>query len=235
MKRIAFITDLHLDELFPLENKVNPYKNFETILVDITHREIDSVIFGGDIGEVTAHQYFFENLKKFSLDLILGNHDTLGSVKKYFAKGNDTKSLYYQFEDEKYQYFFLDTSVETLSTRQLIWLKNNLKNNKKLLLFIHHPILEIETYADKVYSLKNREELKSILLDFENDVTIFCGHYHVNDEREHENIKQYTTQSMSFQLIKNESKIEIDNVNFGYRIIEISEDVIKTELINFKS
>ncbi len=101
-------------------------------------------------------------------------------------------------------------------------------------MFLHHPILRIETPVDKAYPLKNREELKSILLNFKNNVTVFCGHYHMNDEQNFKNIKQYTTQSMSFQLIKNATEIEVDNLNFGYRIIEISNDGIETELIKFK-
>lgn len=57
----------------------------------------------------------------------------------------------------------------------------------------------------------------------------------MNDEFELENIKQITTQSLSFQLVKNADKIQIDNSNFGYRIIEIHEDKIETHLINFKN
>jgi 3',5'-cyclic AMP phosphodiesterase CpdA len=234
MKRIAFITDIHLDEQFPIDNNVNPKKNLEKVLADIDNRKIDNVIFGGDIGEATAHKYFFEKLQNFSLNLILGNHDKFDNVKKYFIKDIDKEELYYKFEDENYQYIFLDTSVDELSKTQLNWLKNEIKGNKELILFIHHPILEIETHVDKVYPLKNRDELKSILLNFKNTVTIFCGHYHMNDDIEFKNVKQYITQSMSFQLVKNASKIEVDNTNFGYRIIEISNDTIVTELINFK-
>lgn len=232
MKRIAFITDIHLDEQFPFDNNVNPKKNFEKVLTDINSRKIDNVIFGGDIGEATAHKYFFKKLQNFSVNLILGNHDKFDSVKKYFIKDKEKEELYYKSEEENFQYIFLDTSVNELSTTQLNWLKNELKGNKELILFIHHPILEIETHIDKIYPLKNREELKSVLLNFKNNVTIFCGHYHMNDEQELKNIKQYTTQSMSFQLLKNATEIEIDILNFGYRIIEIYNDRIETEIIN---
>lgn len=234
MKRIAFITDIHLDEKFPLENGVTPTQNFETVLADIEQRKISTVIFGGDIGEPTAHKYFFEKLENLSINIILGNHDKFECVNEYFSKDIKREELYYKSEDEKYHYLFLDTSTDELSKTQLAWLQTELIENKDFILFIHHPVLEIDTPVDKVYPLKNRAQLKSVLLNSKKNITIFCGHYHMNDEREFENIKQYTTQSMSFQLVKNATEIEVDNTNFGYRIISLSKDKIETEIITFK-
>ena len=234
MKTIAFITDIHLDEQFPIDNKVNPVKNFEIVLEDIKNRKINEVIFGGDIGEATAHNYFFEKLQDFSTNLILGNHDKFENVKEYFIRDLNKEELYYKTEDENYQYVFLDTSANELSKIQLNWLQNVLTEKKELILFIHHPILEIKTPVDKMYPLKNREELKTVLLNFKNNVTLFCGHYHMNDESEFKNIKQYTTQAMSYQAEKKSNEIQIDISNFGYRIIEISKEKIKTEIISFK-
>ena len=232
LRTIAFITDIHLGEHFPIENNVNPIRNFEKVLSDIEKRQINEIIFGGDIGEPTAHEYFFEKLKNFTVNVILGNHDDYENVKTYYKK--DKKELFYKQEDEHYQYIFLDTSSEELSISQIDWLKNELNPTKELVLFIHHPVLEINTRVDKLYPLKNRSELKEILLSFKNKVSIFCGHYHMNDEQTFKNIKQYTTQSMSYQLVKNVAEIQIDNKNFGYRIIKIQKDKIETELINFQ-
>ncbi|MFM9947482.1 MAG: metallophosphoesterase family protein [Saprospiraceae bacterium] len=234
MERFAFITDIHLGEQFPIDNGVNPTKNFETVLADLKTRKIDEIIFGGDIGDSTAHGYFFEKLQNHSLNLILGNHDQFEKVKEHYSKDRAKKELYYKLEDENYQYLFLDSSIDELSKTQLDWLQDELIESKRLILFVHHPVLEIETPVDTAYPLKNRGELKSILLTFKNDVTVFCGHYHMNDEQAYKNIKQYTTQSMSFQIVKNSKEIEIDNTNFGYRILNIGHDKIATEIINFK-
>lgn len=233
MKRIAFITDIHLHEQFPIDQKVNPVKNFETILADMERRKIDEVIFGGDIGEVTAHAYFFEKLQRFSVNFILGNHDQFEYVREYVKKVTSHKEHYYKIEDENRQFIFLDSSMDELSKTQIQWLQNELKENKELVLFVHHPVLKIDTPVDKIYPLKNREDLAAVLLSFENSVTVFCGHYHMNDEQVFENIKQYTTQSMSFQLDKSANDIVIDNSRFGYRIIEIENNKIKTEVITF--
>ncbi len=235
MKRIAFLTDVHLDEQFPIDNNVHSRKNLQTVLGDISKQGITDIIFGGDIGEASAHNYFFNALKQFSLKLILGNHDKFDEVKKHFIVDENKNELYYKVEEENYLYLFLDTSSDELSNNQLRWLQSKLDSNKKIILFIHHPILSIDTPVDKMYPLKNREQLKSILLEYKKNVTVFCGHYHMDDEQELENIKQITTQALSFQLVKNATEIKVDNSNFGYRIIEIYDDKIDTRLINFKS
>ncbi len=235
MKRIAFLTDVHLGEQFPIDNNVNVKQNFERVLTDLSSKNISEIIFGGDIGEHTSLEYFFESLKNYSINLILGNHDKFKEVKKFFFKDDKKDELFYSFEDEFYKYIFLDTSIDEISDIQIEWLKSKLKTIKKLILFIHHPVLEIETPVDKLYPLKNRDLLKSVLVENGQDITIFCGHYHMNDEQTYKNIKQFTTQSLSFQLEKKAVELKIDNSKFGYRIIEISKDKIETELITFET
>jgi 3',5'-cyclic AMP phosphodiesterase CpdA len=235
MKRIAFLTDIHLDEQYPIDQNINPRKNLTTVLADLSRQKITEVIFGGDIGVATAHPYFFNALKQFSVNILLGNHDKFEDVKKHFNKSTDKNALYYKIEDAGYTYLFLDSATDEISNRQLQWLQMELKTEKQIILFIHHPILSIATKADELYPLKNRNVLQSVLLNYKKKITIFCGHYHMNDEQEHYNIKQITTLSLSFQLVKNEQEIKVDNTNFGYRIIEIHEDKIETQLYSFEN
>ncbi len=70
MRKIAFITDIHLDEQFPIDNNVIPTKNFETVITDIEKRKINEVIFDGDIGELSAHKCFFDKLQNISLTVL---------------------------------------------------------------------------------------------------------------------------------------------------------------------
>jgi 3',5'-cyclic-AMP phosphodiesterase len=235
MKRIAFITDVHLDEQFPVDNDVNPKQNLEMALNDIHNKNITEIIFGGDIGGTTSHSYFFESLKKFSLKLILGNHDKWENVRLHYAQNITHNELYYTHEDIHYQYVYLDTSSDTIGSQQLLWLKNILNHKTDLIIFVHHPILAIETPVDTIYPLGNREILQEVLVNYNKRVTVFCGHYHMNNEKQYKNIKQYTTQSLSFQLLQNEQEIKVDNSNFGYRIISIEKDLIQTKLVGFKS
>jgi 3',5'-cyclic AMP phosphodiesterase CpdA len=116
----------------------------------------------------------------------------------------------------------------------LKWLNQELDSDKRIILFIHHPIIAINAPIDKVYPLKNREVLRRILEDSNKNITIFCGHYHMNDEQNYKNIYQFATQALSFQVVKNAEEIIIDNSTFGYRIIDISESKIDTQIVTFK-
>jgi len=234
MKQIAFISDIHLNEQFPIDHHVDSNRNWETILEDIKAKAISDIVFGGDIGDHTSHQWFFETLKPFNLKLVLGNHDEYQQVTNYYKKGINIDELYYQFEDSHYKCIFLDSSSDIVSNEQLQWLKREVLTDKKILLFIHHPILEVNTPVDRLYPLKNREDVKFIIKNIPNEVTIFCGHYHMNDELIEDNIRQIITQAASFQITKFADDLVIDNSMFGYRIIDIGIKNITTRIVNFK-
>jgi 3',5'-cyclic-AMP phosphodiesterase len=233
MRKIAFLTDVHLDETFPADNKVDAKKNFETVLADIEARGIQEIIFGGDIGNATAHPYFFAALKSFSVKLILGNHDHFEEIIKHKTAPNLKDEFYYTQEDDNYTYIFLDSSLEVISTVQLDWLSTALHTSKNIILFIHHPIIAVDTPVDKTYPLKNRAAVQAALVTSEKAITIFCGHYHLQDESIYKNIKQIITPSLSFQIVKNAEAIKIENSHFAYRIITIEENGIDTELVSF--
>lgn len=235
MKRLAFLTDIHLDEQFPRDNGVNPIENLNRVLEDLRARKITEIVFGGDIGEASSHSAFFSKLNEFSFSLILGNHDKYADVKAHFTQGADDNELYYSQNENAHHYLFLDTSADDISQNQLDWVHAERDPSKELIVFIHHPILAIDTPVDTLYPLRNREKLVEILLQHGKSVTVFCGHYHMNDERQHANIRQITTQALSFQLQKNEPEIAVDSAHFGYRIIEIQENTIETEAITFES
>jgi len=76
----------------------------------------------------------------------------------------------------------LDTSSNANTAGQLIWLKEQLQTVKKNIIFSHHPILEISTPIDYLgVALNRRDEIKYALFQIDNKVTIFCGHYHMED------------------------------------------------------
>ncbi len=232
MDKIAFVTDIHFDEQFPIDYGVDAKENWRRIIADLKLRNINKIIFGGDIGAATGHSYFFKTLEHFDFHLILGNHDDFDKIKTFFnpEKGND--ELYYFIEDNYSRLIFLDTSSEKLSESQMNWLKKILKTEKNVILFIHHPILNLPTAIDKLYHLKNREEIKKILENTEIPITIFSGHYHMNDERVEKNIRQIITQSSSYQIEKEADEIIITTSNFGYRILTIKQNFIETEIVN---
>lgn len=235
MKQIAFLTDVHLGEQTPIDAGADPISNFERVLADVSHRKISEIVYGGDIGAVSSHPYFFDALKPFSLNLILGNHDNFEEVKKRYVKDEKRSILYYTLEDKNHNYIFLDSSTGEISKQQLEWLQKELDTRKKPILFVHHPILKVDTPVDKLYPLKNRREVRKVLEESQKEITVFCGHYHMNDEWEYKNIKQIITHSLSFQIVKEANELIKSSSAFGYRIIEISGKSIETELVTFNT
>ena len=236
MERIAFITDLHLDEQSVIDKGVDARKNWKHILNDLTSRNIDQVILGGDLGEPESHTWLRDSLKDYKFNILLGNHDQFEEVSKHFDIHSFSHTeLYYSHEDDHIKYLFLDSSSASISNDQFLWFENELATDKNVVVFIHHPVLEIETPIDPIYPLNGREKINQALQQCKKNVLVFCGHYHMDDERKEGRITQYVTPAASFQITKNAPAIETDNSFFGYRIISIDKDNVNSEVILYKS
>jgi Icc protein len=235
MKRIAYITDIHMEEQFPKDFGVDARRNLKLILEDVRKRNISEIIIGGDMGETTAKE-FFELLEDYTLHVTLGNHDAFTDVTKYFTKylQEGRSELYYSFEEGSFKYIFLDSSSEQLSGTQLQWLENELQTDRSLLLFLHHPVLPVNTGIDKLYPLRNRDSLQSLLRNFPRSITVFCGHYHIDDEATSGHIRQFITPAASVQVRKDSDTLQLYNGPFGYRILNIDGESINTELVLYK-
>lgn len=234
MKQIAFVTDTHLQDPIATQYGVDAESNWQRILADLKARNITDLIFGGDIGEADSLPHFFGTLQPFNLNLVLGNHDSYKNIKPYFNPGIQGEELYYHVDNTDTRFIFMDSSAETISDSQLEWLSAQLSTDKVPVLCIHHPVLDTGTAMDKFYPLKNRDAVSAILQQSNKPVYIFCGHYHVNDERTENNITQYVTRAASFQVEKHADEVIITNNGFGYRIIELDGETVKTWFVNFE-
>lgn len=237
MKKFAIITDTHFEEKFPIENGADAKENWEIILNDVLKRKINHIVFTGDIGTEESNKWFFESLKKYdiSYNVILGNHDTFSSAVKYYNPGlpEDRNELYYSIEENNHKYIFLDSSTNIISQPQLEWLRENIITDKNIIILIHHPVLETGTTVQREYPLSESEKLKNILKQNGKKINIFCGHLHLNDERIEGNINQFVTPSACYQAKRNSATSEKDNINFGYRIVEINNGNVSSEVIMF--
>lgn len=233
MKKVAFISDIHLDEEFPLQNNVDPRKNWLLLLNDIRSKQINEIIFGGDIGEADSHKWFFDTLKDFKIKVILGNHDSFNAVIKHLPINlpYTSNELYYSEEDDFFKYIYLDSSSDRISDAQLDWFKKELFTSKKIVIFIHHPLLTIDTAVDKLYPLQNRAQVIHLLENCINEVTVFCAHYHMADNREYKNIRQFVVPAASFQVIKEAQDISIDTKNFGYSVLLFNKENVHSEIM----
>lgn len=232
MKTIAYITDTHLEESAPGKHGADAEKNWHSILADLAARKVDGVIFGGDIGAYSAYPGFFKLLEGYPLWVTPGNHDTSAQVRHFFSDLPYSESgFYHTFEDGNFKWFFLDSSTDKISPEQLQWFEDQLQTDKELLVFIHHPVLPVDTPVDAKYPLENRKEIRQLLQRHLKKTTVFCGHYHIEDEISDGKITQFVTPAASYQIKKGTVDIESDASYFGYRIIELEDNRIETEVI----
>lgn len=237
IKNIAFITDMHLDETFPKTVGVDAYKNLQIVLQDLKKHDVDTIIIGGDIGESNVVAPFINQLHDYNVYIILGNHDRYADTAEFIdnIKNEGKDELFYHVELENHQLIFMDSSSEKVSDVQLQWLDQQLITDKIILLFIHHPVLAVNTAIDRLYPLKNREIVRSRIQHLSKTITIFCGHYHMAENTKfNSNIIQYITPAVSYQVKKNDSIIKTTNTFFGYRIIRLGGVALQTELVIFE-
>ncbi|MFY0592238.1 metallophosphoesterase family protein [Roseivirga sp.] len=224
--QIAHITDLHLDEEYPFDNKNESRNRFDYILTDIRKQGIEKIICTGDIAQGDGIEYFFNQLKDVPLSITLGNHDRFTEISEYLPLGTSCsiQKLYRSDDVESVKLIFLDSSEGFIDNNQLLWLESEIKSLKPIIIFIHHPVLGLPLKVDEIGRLKNRKELVSILKTCKNKVDIYCGHYHMESTLEYENLTQHITPAVAFQIQKHAKTIEIDTSISGYRIIEIEKD-----------
>lgn len=237
-KTIAFITDTHLAEKLPVET--NQEAHWKIVLADAIARNVDAIVIGGDIGEIHYYPRFFESLNAFggSLYVIPGNHDIPSALLQYFdnPENPDSAELYYSFSDENFLYLFLDSSSDVISEPQLRWLSEKLDgNNLKVLLFIHHPVYEVDSYVDKKYPLQNRDNVRLLLENQDHEIFIFCGHYHCEDQTGSGAISQYETPAVSYQIKKGTETLDAHSAYFGYRLISLENGNVRSDIIKFES
>lgn len=232
VKKIAQITDLHLDEQFPFEDKISARKRFDKILTSIKNNCIRHIICTGDIGINQGIQYFFDQVKKMDVSIVLGNHDNFLNISKHYNLGADysSKKIYRSEIKNCYKLIYLDSSSGIIDVKQLEWLKKELVSSYPIIIFIHHPIIGLHLKVDEIGKLKNRKDLTKILTEVSNNITIYSGHYHMESTLTYKNIKQFITPAVAFQIKKDIDKIEIDTTISGYRIIQLSKNEVSSEV-----
>jgi Icc protein len=233
MKRWAYITDIHLDEEYTNNQGVDARDRFRSILQDVRRQKIKDIIIGGDVGEKESLSWFFSQLQDFKVDISPGNHDSPPAVAQHFHVAPINNELYYSSEVEGLKALFMDSSSARLSEAQLAWFSMALQTAQPLLVFIHHPVLPVDTVVDRLYPLQNRDRVATLLEEQKVPVYIFCGHYHLPDFQVRGNIKQAVSPSASFGIERYHEPLVIDPASFGYRIIEADGEKVKSHVLFF--
>jgi 3',5'-cyclic AMP phosphodiesterase CpdA len=246
-KIIAHITDTHLGQRLvlggPTESGKIKYEadleehkdNLKGILAALGKMGVKDIVFGGDIGTSATHKWFFDliSVNDFNLRLVLGNHDSLAEVRLHYKSFQcELEELAYTEQDAFAKYIYMDSSSNKISANQLSWLKRELVTEKRVLLFVHHPVLRIDTPLESAgAALEGREKVADALRSSQNEITVFCGHYHMDDEAIDGKVRQYSTPAASYLIEKRAKSIVTGQHTFGYRLITIEGREISTETV----
>jgi len=241
MKKIAQITDLHVDDYLAKGFQIDARKNFENALNLAQGRGISAVILTGDLGASESSDWLFELVRGhgFDFQIILGNHDHLADFQHldFLKPLVKEDGLYFSKMIENVECIFLDSSAAEIGKTQLDWLRQISKSKDPLFIFIHHPILDCgDTIADRLFPLKNRDEVRQVLVETGRDVSIFCGHYHYRNavETRESNLHQFLTPSIFGQIKQYGEEIEPDGGYIAYRELWVEGKEFQTEVIEVK-
>lgn len=247
-RKLAYFTDAHLGQKLVMGGAMDSDKmryasepaehrdHLRWVLDDIAARGISEVIFGGDIGARNSVPDFFEILGSYDFKsrIVLGNHDDYDAVSPFLSDQThavEGKACFSE-GDPALKWVILDSSTNRVDEDQLAWLARELQDTRRLLLFLHHPVLSIDTPVEHAgAALRERDTLKALLIGSECDISLFCGHYHMADERREANIRQFCTPAVSYQIVKEADRLEVDTTRRGYRIVEIDGGEIETEIV----
>ncbi|HLO17825.1 MAG TPA: metallophosphoesterase [Anaerolineales bacterium] len=243
MKKIAQITDLHIDDFLAIQSKVDARKHFENALTSARSRGISVAILTGDLGAPESTVWLFETIleRDFEFFVVLGNHDNLADFQRFDFLQPLLKDdgLYYAMTLDGFECLFLDSSAEEIGAVQLKWLERQVgRSNDPLLVFVHHPILDCGgTIIDRLYPLKNRDAVRRVLVGSQRQISIFCGHYHYRTAYENRegNVHQFLTPSTLGQIKTQGEAIEPENDGYiAYREIQLADKELRTEVVEVK-
>ena len=180
-------------------------------------------------------------LKIYAFDIFIlpGNHDSLDCIQAICDNQISTKSIDLRpFNILTYNF---DTHVPGkinghLKRTQIDELKNKLNSNAsidKIIIFTHHPVAKINSKWIDKHICENSDELLELMLSHDNkEFKIFSGHVHQEFDYKKNNIEFFTTPSTCYQFKKQSEDFALeDNLSYGYRVIELHDNNIKTKVI----
>ncbi|WP_266363522.1 metallophosphoesterase family protein [Tellurirhabdus rosea] len=230
--RIAFLTDLHVGTETQKPLGVEVRKNLADALRFVTDLQPDCLVIGGDIcyqtGDRAIYRWVQPQLAEVSVPVyaISGNHDdsVLLAEELGFREDLHGNELFFARPLEALPALFLDTSKGYCSEAQWTWLKEQVSLVKgDLLVFMHHPpLLAGVGHMDANYAFQQRREMMALLHSVPGQVTVVCGHYHVEKVVRSRNVTVLITPSLFFQMKHDPVEVEIDHYRIGIRELNFS-------------
>ena len=244
---IIQITDLHITkDIENIKNNCKPHLTLSNTLKHIEEHypQVKDIVITGDLSaDYSTESYkiiqVLLKIYKFDIFILPGNHDSLDRIQAICDDQISTDSIDLRpFNILAYNF---DTHVPGkinghLKRTQINELKDKLNNNaniNKVIIFTHHPVTKINSkWIDKDIC-ENSEELLELMLSYDDkEFKIFSGHVHQEFDYRKNNIEFFTTPSTCYQFKKQSEDFALeDNLSYGYRVIELHDNNIKTKVI----
>lgn len=190
---IAQITDTHImprGQEWRGDAETNVHRRLERVVVAINNLnpQPDVVVLTGDnidgADDSGAYSALKEILSKLKIPyyIIPGNHDDREGMKNVFQ---NQKNSHFVFDHNEARIVGLDSLVPgkdfgLLNREQLQFLKQSLNERREVpaLLFVHHFPVNVGIEVFNQMTLRNAEELESIMRFFPQVIGLVCGHLH---------------------------------------------------------
>lgn len=233
--RVLQITDCHLmKERHALYRDQPVFENLQAVIANAAQQHPDALLLTGDLAQqesIETYQQFTELLQAWpsAIYWLPGNHDDPELMAQAFT--SNIFAAEKSFLLGKWQIILLssklpyDTGDGAVSEAQLEFLQQQLASatDKFVLIALHHHVLPVNGMMDN-YPLKNSEQLLKIINNYSNVKVVLSGHVHQEFSEIKSGIQFLTTPSTSYQIKPSTEKLVIDNLQPGYRIIDLFDD-----------
>jgi Icc-related predicted phosphoesterase len=226
LNRIAFITDLHIDQKNLAYGK-DTVKNLKDLVISLQGWDLDHIVCGGDISlkepRISDCKFLKENLDPTEVpyDVIKGNHDDSDDISDVFNYINRDGEIYYDKVIGGKHCIFLDTNQGSISDEQCEWLGQKLKLKDTPFIFMHYPPIETGIlFMDHRHQFRDQTKVLDILSATDKTLHIFCGHCHAERFIQTANLNIHITPSAIQQIDERFQEYTPYHNHVGYRIIE---------------
>ncbi len=250
---IGQISDTHfVNKNEKLFDKFDTYTRFvKTIETCNELLEIpDFYIISGDLihDNESFYKEFFQlcnNLKR-PVYTMMGNHDKRNALKKYVKSDLiDTHGyINYTISDYPLEIICLDTAIEnkiegTISETSIQWLEDKLfkSRNKPVIIFMHHPPIEIGSVLFDHIKCNNGDEFIKLISKYQNVKEVIFGHVHCFFDKIINGIKFSSCPSASIQYpidAKSDKNIQLDT-NGYVKIIDYTQGKTTTKHVSINN
>jgi Icc protein len=229
--KIVQLSDTHIGTLTDATLGFDVRRNFEFILEEIVKEAPGLIVHTGDLcfdqPDPKIYQWIHQRLAATGLpfEVISGNHDDAEMISAVFGRTLQGKEYYYTLELAEHQLIFLDTTSGSISQPQYEWLTSVLANAaRKVLLFMHHPPIKMGVpFIDVHYAFEGSEQFCSLTDQYQRQLEIFCGHYHVARQVKRNNCTISMGPSTYFELNEFKEEFGIASSRIGYAVLETSD------------